>query len=218
MVHSDLMSSTELSPTSYLVLGLLTREGPSTPYDLKRHAAAALGSFWSFPHAVLYAEPPRLAKRGLATEKQERNGRRRRTFSITDKGVEALRKWLERPSRESPELRDPGLLQLFFADLGSSAAGAVIAHEQLAIHEAKLVGYQEETRLEGRLATSTEDARRAKKWRGQTLRMGVLYEHAAVDFWKGVAVNAGAAEAPRADDLQLHVAGDDLAEGNGGLV
>src|SRR5438094_6555578 len=41
------MSTERLTPTSYLVLGLLTREGPSTPYDLERHVAATLGNFWS---------------------------------------------------------------------------------------------------------------------------------------------------------------------------
>src|SRR5438132_570493 len=37
------MSIERLTPTSYLVLGLLAREGPSTPYDLERHVAATLG-------------------------------------------------------------------------------------------------------------------------------------------------------------------------------
>ncbi|MGD0248138.1 MAG: hypothetical protein ABSB75_03710 [Candidatus Limnocylindrales bacterium] len=47
----------QLTPTSYLVLGLLAREGPSTPHDLKRHVAATIGHFWSFPHALLWAWP-----------------------------------------------------------------------------------------------------------------------------------------------------------------
>src|SRR6185503_10516140 len=59
VLYVPMLSTKQLSPTSYLVLGLLAREGPSTPYDLKRHVAATLGHFWSFPHALLYAEPPR---------------------------------------------------------------------------------------------------------------------------------------------------------------
>ena len=62
------MSIERLSPTSYLVLGLLAREGPSTPYDLEQHVQATLGNFWSFPHTLLYSEPPRLAALGLVTE------------------------------------------------------------------------------------------------------------------------------------------------------
>jgi len=60
------MSTERLTPTSYLVLGLLAREGPSTPYDLEQHVRATLGNFWSFPHTLLYSEPPRLAALGLA--------------------------------------------------------------------------------------------------------------------------------------------------------
>jgi DNA-binding PadR family transcriptional regulator len=37
--------SSALTPTSYLVLGLLAREGPSTPYDLKRQVSATIGHF-----------------------------------------------------------------------------------------------------------------------------------------------------------------------------
>ena len=54
-----------LTPTSHLVLGLLAREGPSTPYDLERHVRATLGNFWSFPHTQLYSDPNRLAGMGL---------------------------------------------------------------------------------------------------------------------------------------------------------
>jgi hypothetical protein len=33
-------------------------------------------------------------------------------------------------------------------------------------------------------------------WRGETLRMGLLYEAAAVEFWAGVVNNARAAVKP----------------------
>ena len=47
------MSTERLTSTSYLVLGLLAREGPSTPYGLERHVEATIGNFWSFPHTLL---------------------------------------------------------------------------------------------------------------------------------------------------------------------
>src|SRR4029450_5042025 len=110
-------SSPHLTSTSYLVLGLIEREGPSTPYELKRHVAATIGHFWSFPHALLYKEPPRLVELGLLTERREPEGRRRRLFTITSHGSAALQAWLATPSREPTELRDAGLLPIFFADL-----------------------------------------------------------------------------------------------------
>ena len=121
------LGAAPLTPTSYLVLGLVTREGASTPYDLKRHVAAMIGHFWSFPHALLYKEPARLVELGLLTEERELDGRRRRRFTITNAGRQALREWLRRPARQPTELRDLGLLQLFFADLEPTTATLAIA-------------------------------------------------------------------------------------------
>lgn len=195
MVRSARMLSThQLSPTSYLVLGLLAREGPSTPYELKAHVAATLGHFWSFPHALLYAEPPRLVNLGLATESREEHGRRRRTFTITKAGGAAVRDWLKRPAGEATELRDPGLLQLYFADLGSSNAPRIIAREQLAMHRATLAKYEDGTRTRRRRRSAGEDGS-LDQWHGHSLRMGTLYERAAVDFWEGVAADAAEGEA-----------------------
>jgi PadR family transcriptional regulator AphA len=184
------MSTERLTPTSYLVLGLLAREGPSTPYDLERHVRATLGNFWSFPHTLLYTEPPRLAAQGLVTETRETAGRRRRVFTVTAAGLAALRAWIDRPSAARTELRDPGLLQLFFADLASADARLRVADQQLAIHSAILSAYEEDARLERRADGSERGQRTVEHWRGETLRMGLLYERAAVEFWAGVVENA----------------------------
>lgn len=184
------MSNQTLSPTSYLVLGLLAREGPSTPYELERHVEATLGNFWSFAHTLLYSEPPRLAAYGLVTETRETGGRRRRVFEITATGRSALDAWLDQPSSEPTELRDLGLLQLFFADLAPYQARLRLAEQQLAIHRARLATYQEDERLERRLDGPRRGDRTVEHWRGETLRMGLLYEAAAVEFWTGAAENA----------------------------
>jgi len=186
------MSTDRLTPTSYLVLGLLAREGPSTPYALERHVRATLGNFWSFPHTLLYSEPPRLAAQGLVTETREAGGRRRRVFTITATGTAALSAWLDRPSGARTELRDLGLLQLFFADLTSADTRLRLAEQQLAIHRAKLSAYQEDERLERRPGASRPGQRTVEHWRGETLPMGLLYEGAAVDFWSRVVGNARA--------------------------
>jgi DNA-binding PadR family transcriptional regulator len=191
------MSSDRLTPTSYLILGLLAREGPSTPYELERHVKATLGNFWSFPHTLLYTVPPRLAGQRLVTESRERRGRRRRVFSITDAGREALAAWLERPSSEPTELRDHGLLQLFFADLGAPEARLRLAERQLAIHRAKLSAYEAAAQGDEGARGSRPVNRTAERWRGETLRMGVLYEQAAVDFWQQVANAPGSSSTTR---------------------
>jgi PadR family transcriptional regulator AphA len=180
------MSTERLTSTSHLVLGLLAREGPSTPYELERHVRATLGNFWSFPHTLLYTEPARLAGLGLVTEVRESEGRRRRVFAITPAGSAALASWLERPSAAPTELRDPGLLQLFFADLTSPDVRLRLANEQLAIHQAKLAAYQEDRVVERLRGRSDAGRRTVEHWRGETLAMGLLYEDAAVRFWTHV--------------------------------
>jgi DNA-binding PadR family transcriptional regulator len=127
----------DLSPTAVIVLGLL-EFGEATPYDLKVRVAGSVGNFWSVPHSALYAEPERLAKAGLVEERREAGGRRRRVFSITEKGRRALDEWRSEPTSELAELRDPALLKLFFgADPKRMAAAQLPAHREcLARYEA----------------------------------------------------------------------------------
>ena len=130
-------SDPRLTPTSYIVLGLLEAAGEATPYDLKQVVAAGLGDFWSIQHAQLYAEPERLAKAGYLNERRESGGRRRRHYKISAKGRKALRDWLAEPTGELTELRDPGLLKVFFG-----ADPKLLAEAQLPAHRRKLAEYE----------------------------------------------------------------------------
>ncbi|HEV7460079.1 MAG TPA: PadR family transcriptional regulator [Solirubrobacteraceae bacterium] len=127
-----------LTPTSYIVLGLLDAVGEATPYDLKQLLAASVGNFWTVQHSALYAEPERLTEGGYVSERREQGGRRRRRYRVTAKGRRALRQWASEPTAELPELRDPGLLKLFFG-----ADPKRLAAPQLEAHRAKLAEYQD---------------------------------------------------------------------------
>jgi len=98
---------------------------------------AALSDLWSVQHTQLYGEPARLAKAGYLTEKQETTGRRRKTYALTKKGREALIDWLAGPTTAFTELRDPGLLKLYFG-----ADPAAVAAEQAELHRGKLAEYE----------------------------------------------------------------------------
>lgn len=185
------MSTNGLTPTSFLILGLLAREGPATAYELERHVAATLGKFWSFAHTLLYSEPARLAALGLVTETQEPTGRRRRVFEITDTGRSTLTAWLDEPSNEPTELRDRGLLQLFFTDLAPHESRRRLAEQQLAIHNAKLASYQLEERGEPGSLENRKGQKTVERWRDETLRMALLYEAAAVEFWTAALEKSG---------------------------
>jgi DNA-binding PadR family transcriptional regulator len=128
-----------LTPTSYIVLGLLAEVASATPYELKAMVAAGIGNLWSLQHTQLYAEPERLTNAGYLTETREEGGRRRKSYSITPRGREALSAWLTaRPTDELPELRDVNLLKVFFG-----ADPRPIAARQAAAHQAKLREYEE---------------------------------------------------------------------------
>ncbi|WP_424951335.1 PadR family transcriptional regulator [Deinococcus sp.] len=160
-----------LGPSSYIVLGLLSQCGPGTSYDLKRWADESVGYFWTFPRSQLYAEPKRLAALGLLAEAQEAGGRRRRTYRVSSAGQAALQGWLAQPAG-FPELRDLGLLKLFFSEQGDIGGVPRLAAEQLALHRARLEEYEQ---LRDHLPGSPTEL--------LPLRMGLLYERASVAFW-----------------------------------
>src|SRR5688572_9305423 len=136
------VSSLRLGPTSYVVLGTVALRGPTTSYELKRFVELSLGHFWAFPHSQLYAEPERLARAGLLTEEREDGGRRRRTYAITPEGRAALDDWLRTPVSAQVELRDLGLLKLFFGELADGEVMRALAREQVAAHRAMLARYE----------------------------------------------------------------------------
>lgn len=159
----------ELTPTSFIVLGLLSRYGEATPYDLKQMASASVGQFWTLPHSQLYAEPARLARAGYLTEDQEQGGRHRKRYSLADRGREALDDWLGALTPEPYVLRDVALLKLFFgANVGELAEG------QLATHRRKLAEYQ---------ALGELDTGSGQRGPWLALDLGLRHERVTVRFW-----------------------------------
>jgi PadR family transcriptional regulator AphA len=160
----------ELTPTSHIVLGLLSMFGEATPYDLKRMVSASVGQFWTLPHSQLYAEPARLARAGYVTEEQEQEGRRRKLYRIADRGQAALDAWLGVLTPEPYVLRDPALLKLFFG-----ADARELAKAQLETHREKLAEYEALGELD------TGDGRRGP-W--LALELGTRHERETVRFWE----------------------------------
>ena len=186
------MSSLRLGPVSYLVLGITALRGPSTPYDLKRFVQLSIGHFWPFPHTQLYAEPERLAEAGLLEETREEGGRRRRHYTITDAGRERLGEWLEEPVTSPTEIRDLGVLKLFFSELTGTDEIVALAHEQAAAHRAKLAIYDG---LMERFADRPELATRLL-----SVELGTRLALAAASFWDDVQSAASASESTSSGD------------------
>src|SRR4029450_7966169 len=100
-----IVSTPDLTPVSYVVLGLVARDGPSTPYALKAAVGRGIAHFWQFPHSQIYAETERLARLGLLAEEREQTGRRRRSYRITPQGRAALAAWLDAAAAGRPPRR-----------------------------------------------------------------------------------------------------------------
>src|SRR4029450_2024818 len=96
------MSRPDLTPVSYVVLGLVARDGPSTPYALKTAVGRGVAHFWQFPHSQICAETDRLARLGLLAEEREHTGRRRRSYRITPEGRAAPSAWVAGPRARAP--------------------------------------------------------------------------------------------------------------------
>jgi PadR family transcriptional regulator, regulatory protein AphA len=165
------MSEPRLSETSYLVLGMLERTQPATPYDLKQVAELSSKYFWSIPHSLLYAECERLAKEGLLTEEREAEGRRRRIYTVTKAGMDALEAWRAEPGRAVSELRDLSLLKLFLG-----ADPAMLARAYLPEHEANLKRFEDLRKASGAIQVPRGP------WLAFDAGIGHMREY--VRFWK----------------------------------
>ena len=131
---------TELTPTSYALLGLLAIK-PWTTYELAQQMDRTLSRFWPRAKSKLYEEPKKLVAHGLARATDDAVGRRRRTvYAITPKGRRALASWVAAPG-EGPVLEFEQLVKVFFADSGTTddlrrtlAAARAWAHERTLVN------------------------------------------------------------------------------------
>jgi PadR family transcriptional regulator, regulatory protein AphA len=165
-----------LTASSAVVLGLLATGGPQTTYEMMGYIKISIGYFWPFPMSQMYAESKRLEAAGLIVGDQEAAGRRRRKYSITGSGATALSTWLRTPVDRATEIRDIGLLKLFFVDADPSVSSKELAAEQIADHESRLAEYRA-------IATTFDGSRPMAE---RTIELGIAFEQVAIDFWQGV--------------------------------
>ena len=80
-----------MSTLGFALLSLLTR-GPATGYELSQRMKAPIGHFWTANHSQIYPELARLSQLGYvtSTEGTGPGPRAKKTYSLTEKGREAL--------------------------------------------------------------------------------------------------------------------------------
>jgi DNA-binding PadR family transcriptional regulator len=104
----------DLSATAYVILGMVSRE-PRSGYEIKAAVDNTTRFFWAASYGQIYPELKRLSEAGLVEGIDASTGDRKRTrYAITADGEAELKDWLRRPP-ETAEMREEGLLKLFFS-------------------------------------------------------------------------------------------------------
>ncbi len=104
----------ELSATAYVILGMVSRE-PRSGYEIKAAVDNTTRFFWAASYGQIYPELKRLSEAGLVEGVDASQGDRKRTrYAITADGEQELKDWLRRPPGTA-EMREEGLLKLFFS-------------------------------------------------------------------------------------------------------
>jgi PadR family transcriptional regulator AphA len=169
--------SVQKTSTVESLLGLLSL-GPMSGYEMRQMMERSTANFWSESYGQIYPALRGMVKDGLATvEEQNKDGRAKKVYRLTDAGERRLRKWLGVETR--PEVRrNELLLKVFFgnkADRGAIAAQVVAERERreedLERYEAALL----------RMETQHANNPAMPYWR-MTVRCGMIHAKATMEW------------------------------------
>ena len=164
-------SRDDLTLFSYEMLALVGRGGAG-PHDLRRMAKQGRFLAWA-GESQYYVEPKRLARLGYLEARKEPGRTRERTvYTLTDKGLEALREWARTPVGFTP-FKSDALIRLLATDLvGEEAVRAGFA------------GMRDD--LEDMRARVRETADRAKALphREKYLNLGLEFVEGLIDLYE----------------------------------
>jgi len=106
----------KLHKSAYMVLGMIAM-GYTTGYEISKMAALTSRFFWAAGDGQVYPQLRKLTELALVEgERQPQGEREKNVYRLTKAGRLALDEWLTSVDAPMWELRDEGLLKLFFAD------------------------------------------------------------------------------------------------------
>jgi DNA-binding PadR family transcriptional regulator len=165
-------STQQLTPTGRVILGMLSL-GKQSGYDIKNFVDKTTRHFWAASYGQIYPELRRLEEQGLVLGRQEPTGGRARTvFELTDTGRVALQDWLRSDLAPLHEVRDEGMLKLFFSD----SAGP-----QLRIDNIRAMRERSERKL-AQLRELEPHASSGPKGPYLTLQLGIRTQECVIDW------------------------------------
>src|SRR5215470_15742809 len=154
----------------------MVRLGARSGYEIKQTVENSIRFFWTISQVQIYPSLQLLEESGLITGRADPQGRRpRRVFEITQAGEAALRDWLTRDEPMPFELRDTGLLKVFFAD-------ALDREQALALLRAVRQRSVDRVRTLRAIEPAANAAEaQGNLYPGLTLRLGIAYHQAIID-------------------------------------
>jgi PadR family transcriptional regulator AphA len=107
----------ELSPTAYVVLGLVSIR-PGGGHEVAAFAQRSIAAFFPLTRSHVFSELAKLEQRGLldSTEVPQDRLPTKRVYTTTDEGEAVLRRWLEESAIGVDRQRNAFLVRIFFAD------------------------------------------------------------------------------------------------------
>ena len=119
----------------HALLAILAVE-PLTGYDLTKYFDRSAANVWHAPHSQIYPELRKLESAGLVTAESVARGDHgvKRTYSITDAGLDVLVEWVEEATPPAPE-RDDFHLKATYLEFGSFANARRQFEAHLEYHE-----------------------------------------------------------------------------------
>lgn len=155
----------------------MIRLGRRSGYEIKQLVDVSTRFFWAASYGQIYPELRRLEEAGLIRgEDASANGRQRRSYELTAAGGEALDSWLRSDGVPLFELRDEGLLKIFFSD-------GVPVEDRLA--NARAMRRRHEDVIAGLCGVAT-DAERKGDGPRTALRYGLAFHEFCVNWLTGM--------------------------------
>jgi PadR family transcriptional regulator AphA len=178
----------ELSATGKVILGMLAAR-PRSGYEIKQLVDNSARFFWAASYGQIYPELKRLEKAGLISGNDSAQGARRRTvYKLTASGKRAARAWIE-GAPETYELRDEGLLALFFAGSIDPPRTAEIARERAAMSRASATELREVERQVERAGHAEGPGNEPDAGSMTVLRYGIEMNEWAAQWFERAAEN-----------------------------
>jgi DNA-binding PadR family transcriptional regulator len=158
---------------SHAILAALN-DCPCSGYDLAKRFDGSVGFFWNATHQQIYRELTKLEEQSQLDAKliEQEHRPDKKIYTLTEKGRESLRSWIETPSTVSP-LKDDLLVKIFAGSIVSPHTIVAELKHHRAQHLATLHTYQS---IAARYFPDRSQLSDVERYHYITLRQGIRLE------------------------------------------